>query len=111
MDHLLENKETIQKIKETGDTSYIYKKELDKAFFQHDMAYGDFKDFKRRTASDKFLRDKEFSISKNPKYDGYQRGLASMVYKFFNKKSVSLTNKSVSGSGVIIPLGFNEQLA
>ena len=111
MDHLLENKETIQKIKETGDTSYIYKKELDKACFQHDMAYGDFKDLARRTASDKVLRDKAFNIAKNPKYDGYQRGLASMVYKFFNKKSVSLTNKSVSGSGVIIPLEFNEQLA
>ena len=75
------NKERIQKFKETGDTSYIYKNELDKACFQHDMAYGDFKDLKRRTASDKVLRDKPFNIAKNPKYDGYQRGLASMVYK------------------------------
>ena len=48
------NKERIQKFKETGDTSYIYKNELDKACFQHDMAYRDFKDLKRRTASDKF---------------------------------------------------------
>ena len=55
------------------------------------MAYGDFKDINRRTASDKILRDKAFDIAKNPKYDGYQRGLASMVYKFFDKKS--------SGSG------------
>ena len=81
------NKERIQKFKETGDTSYIYKNELDKACFQHDMAYGDFKDIKRRTASDKILRDKAFNIAKNPKYDGYQRGLASMVYKIFNKNS------------------------
>ena len=51
------------------------------------MAYGDFKDLTRRTASDKILRDKAFNIAKNPKYDGYQRGLASMVYKFFDKKS------------------------
>ena len=51
------------------------------------MAYGDFKDLTRRTASDKVLRDKAFNIAKNPKYDGYQRGLASMVYKFFDKKS------------------------
>ena len=87
------NKERIQKFKETGDTSYIYKNELDKACFQHDMAYGDFKDLKRRTASDKILRDKAFNIAKNPKYDGYQRGLASMVYKFFDKKS--------KGSGVV----------
>ena len=56
------------------------------------MAYGDFKDLARRTASDKVLRDKAFNIAKNPKYDGYQRGLASMVYKFFDKKS--------AGSGV-----------
>ena len=77
------NKERIQKFKETEDTSYIYKNELDKACFQYDMAYGDFKDLKRRTASDNILRDKAFNIAKNPKYDGYQRGLASMVYKFF----------------------------
>ena len=54
--------------------------------FQHDMAYGDFKDLKRRTASDKVLRDKAFNIPKSPKYDGYQRGLTSRVYKFFDKK-------------------------
>ena len=50
------------------------------------MAYGDFKDLARRTASDKLLRDKVFNIAKNSKYDGYQSGLASMVYKFFEKK-------------------------
>ena len=50
------------------------------------MAYGDFKDLKKRTFSDKVLRDKAFKIAKNPKYDGYQRGLASMVYRFFDKK-------------------------
>ena len=49
------------------------------------MAYGDFKDLRRRTASDKVLRDKAFNITKNPQNDGYQRGLASMVYKFFHK--------------------------
>ena len=58
------------------------------------------KDLKSRTASDKILRDKEFNIAKNPKYDGYQRGLASIVYKFFDKKSASLTDKSVSGSSI-----------
>ena len=97
------NKERIQKFKETGDTSYIYKNELDKACFQNAMAYGDFKDLARRTASDKVLRDKAFNIAKNPKYDGYQRGLASMVYKFFDKKS--------KGSGANIPLEFIEKLA
>ena len=81
------NKERIQKFKETGDTSYIYKNELDNVCFQHDMAYGDFKDLKWRTFSDKVLGDKAFNIVKNPKYGGYQRGLASMVYKFFDKKS------------------------
>ena len=78
------NEERIQKFKETGD--YIYKNELDKACFQHDMAYEDFKDLPKRAVSDKVLRDKAFNISKNPRYDEYQRGLASMVYKFFNKK-------------------------
>ena len=77
------NKARIQKFKETGDTNYIYKNVLGKISFQHDMAYGDFKDLARRTASDKVLRDKAFNIAKNPKYDGYQRGLATMVYVFF----------------------------
>ena len=85
------NKERIQKFTETGDTSYIYKNELDKAYFQHDMAYGDFKDLARRTASDKILRDKAFNIAKNSKYDGYKDG-----YKLFDKKSASLPDKSVS---------------
>ena len=105
------NNERIQEFKETGDTIYIYKNELDKAYSQHDMAYGDFKDLKRRTASNNTLRDKAFNIAKNLKYDGYQRGLASMVYKLFDRKSTSLTDKYVSGIGVNTPLELNEQLA
>ena len=54
------------------------------------MAYGGFKDLARRTASNKFLRDKGFTIAKNPKYDGYQGGLASMVYNCFDKKLLHL---------------------
>ena len=80
-----QNKERIQKFKETGNTSYIYKNVLDKACFQHDMAYGNFKDLARRTASDKVLRNKAFNIAKNPKYDRYQRELASMVTIFLIK--------------------------
>ena len=91
------NKERIQKFKEARDTPHIYKNELDKGCFQRNMDYGDFKYSETRTTSDKVLKDKAFNIAKNPKYDGYQRGLASMVYKFFDKKS--------KGSGV------NEQLA
>ena len=63
------NKEKIQKFKETHDTKYIYKHELDKACFQQDTTDGDSKDLARRTASDKFLRDKAFNIAKNAKYD------------------------------------------
>ena len=85
----------------TGNAYFIYKNELDKACFQHDMAYGKSKDLVKRTQSDKVLRDKAFKIASDPKYDGYQRGLASMVYKFFDKKS--------SGSG--ITNGSNYQLA
>ena len=81
------NKERIKKFKERGDTDYTYKNELDKTCFQHDMAYGDFKDLKRKTFSDKVLRDKVFKLASDPKYDGYERGLASMVYKCFEKKS------------------------
>ena len=75
----IKNKKRIQKFKETEDTSYIYKIKLDKACFQHVIAYGDFKDLARRTTSDKILRNKVFNIAKNPKNNGYQRGLASMV--------------------------------
>ena len=78
---------------QTGNTNFIYKNELDKACFQHDMACGKSKHLAKRTQSDKVLRNKAFKIASDPKYDGYQRGLASMVYKFFDKKS--------SGSGVV----------
>ena len=105
-----ENKERVQKFKETGDTSYIYKNELDKACFQHDMAYGDFEDLPKRTASDKTLKDKPFNIAKNPKYDGYQRGLASMFYKFFDKKSTGSGRPSSSAS-LIVNNKENMQLA
>ena len=80
------NKERIEKFMQTGNTDFIYKNELDKACFQHDMAYGKSKDLVKRTQSDKVLKDKAFKIASDLKYDGYQRGLASMVYKFFNKK-------------------------
>ena len=92
------NKERIQKFNETGNTDYIYKNELDKACFQHDMAYGDFKDLAKRTFADKVLRDKAFKIASNQKYDGYQRGLASMVYKVFDKKSQGSGRHSSSTS-------------
>ena len=81
------NKERIEKFIQTGNTDFICKNELDKACFQHDMAYGKPKDLAKRTQSDKVLRDKASKIAIDPKYDGYQRGLASMVYKFFDKKS------------------------
>ena len=80
-------KERTQKFKQTGDSRYVYKNELDKACFQHYMAYGDFKDLKRRTAADNVLRDKAFNIAKIPKYDEYQRGLASQCFiKFLIKR-------------------------
>ena len=77
---------------QTENTDFLYRNELGKAFFQHDRSYGESKDLAKRTQPDKVLRDKAFKIASDPKYDGYQRGLASMVYKFFDKKS--------SGSGV-----------
>ena len=76
----LRNKERIKKFKQTRDTNYIYKNELDKACFQQDKAYGDFKDLKKRIIADKVLRDEAFKITSDQKYDEYQRGLATMVY-------------------------------
>ena len=92
-DPFTKNKERVQKFMQTGNTDFIYKNGLGKASFQHDMAYGKSQDLVRRTQLDKVLRDKAFKIASDPKYDGYQRGLASMVYNFFDKKS--------SGSGII----------
>ena len=81
------NKETIEKFMQTGNTDFSYKNELDKACFRHDMAYGKSKDFAKRTQSDKVLTDRAFKIASDPKYDDRQKGLASMIYKFFDKKS------------------------
>ena len=81
------NKKGKQKAKETADSRYIYQNQLGKACFQHDMYSGDFKDLPKRTASDKILRDKAFKIAKGPKCDGCQRRLASIFYKFFDKKT------------------------
>ena len=82
------HKERINKFMNTSDTKFIYRNELDQTCFQHDAAYNSSKDLVKRTQLDKILRDKAFNIAKNPSYDGYQRGLASMVYKFFDKKSM-----------------------
>ena len=81
------NKEIIEKFMQTGNTDFTYRNELDKACFQHDMAYGKSKDLVKRTQSDKVLKDKAFEIASELKHDGYQRGWASMVYKFCDKKS------------------------
>ena len=81
------NKQRIEKFMQIGNTDFIYKNEVDKASFHLDMAYGKRKDLVRRTQSDKVLRDQAFNIESDPKYDGCQRGLASMLYKFFDKKT------------------------
>ena len=76
----------------------LYKNELDKACFQHDMAYGKSKDLAKTTQWDKVWRDKAFKIAGDPKYDGYQRGLGSMFYTFFDKKP--------NGSGIANELNY-----
>ena len=100
------HKERIKEFKLTGYRRYIYRNELDKACFQHDSAYADHKDLINRTKADKVLRDKAYDIASNPEYDGYQRGLASMVYKFFDKKSMGsgfkkLKNTTKSNSSIL----------
>ena len=81
------NKERIEKFMQTWNTDFVKKNEFDKTCFQHDMTYGKSKDLAKRTQSDKVLRDKAFAVASDPKYDGYQRGLASIIYKFFDKNS------------------------
>ena len=97
------NKKKIQKFMQTGDTNDIYKNELDKASFPHDMASGKYKELQKRAQSNKVLKDKAFEIANNPRYDGYQKGLVSMTYKFFDKKS--------KGIGIKNEIKENEQLA
>ena len=98
--------ERIQNFKEIGNLKHIYKNELDKACFAHDAAYSDSKDLAKRTISDKIMKDRAYKIAINPRYDGYQRGLASMVFKVLDKKK---------GSGAIATskagASANEELA
>ena len=105
------NKKRIKRFKETEDLRYIYKNELDNDCFQHIMAYGEFKDFAKIRAADKVLRDKAFNIAKDPKYDGYQRGLAFMVYRFLDKKTAVSGVTKLANKFAIKSLLQNEQLA
>ena len=99
---LLDIKKELKSLNKQVDTRYIYRNDLDKACFQHDSAYADHKDLINRTKSDKVLRDKAYNIASNPEYDGYQRGLASMVYKFFDKKSMGSGVKKLKNSSLIL---------
>ena len=96
------HKQRIQKFKGTGDTNYIYKNEIDKPCFAHDAAYSNSKGLTKRTVAEKIFKNIAFNIAKDPEYDGYQRGLASMVYKLFDKKSSLLADRSGKGSGVTV---------
>ena len=96
------HKERIKEFKRTGDTRYIYRNELNKACFQHDSAYADHKDLINRSEADKVLKDKAYDIASNPEYDSHQRGLASMVYKFFDKKSMGSGINTIKSSSSIL---------
>ena len=96
----IKNKDRIEKFIQTGNKNFVYKNDLDKACFQHDIAYGKYKDLTERIQSDKFLRDEAFEIANNSKHNAYWRGLGSMVYRFFDKKTTgsgvaTLANKSM----------------
>ena len=96
------HKERIKEFKRTGVACYIYRNKLDKACFQHDSAYADHKDLINRTEADKVLRDKAYDIASNPEYVGYQRRLASIVYKFFDKRSTGSGFKKLKNSSSIL---------
>ena len=93
------HKERIKELKQTGDTRLLYRNELDKACFKRDAAYAKYKDVENRLISDQKLRNSAYEIASNPKYDGYQRGLASMVYKFFDPKVAPFSKKTMLGKG------------
>ena len=93
------HKERIKEFKRIGDTRLLYRNELDKACFKHNAAYAKYKDVENRLISDQKLRDSAYDIAGNPKYDGYQRGLTSMVYTFFDSKVALLDKKTMSGKG------------
>ena len=79
--------EKIKKFRETGNLKHIYRNELDETCFAYNAAYSDSKDLAMRTYSDKILKGRVCEFARNRKYDGYKRGLASRVYKFFDKKT------------------------
>ena len=88
--HLLKTKKRLRssgKLETRLNWKFIYKNNLDKACFQHDMFYGKYKGLTKKTQSGNVLREKLFEIASNPRFDGYQRGLASLVYRFLEKKS------------------------
>ena len=98
--------ERIQKFRETYNLKHLYRNESDKACFAHDSTYSDSKDLAKTTVSDTILKDRAYEIARNCNYDGYQRPLASTIYKFFDKKTRSggiVTSKA----GIIV----NEKLA
>ena len=109
MDHLQKRKKDYKNKKKTGDSRDIYF-----ACFQYDMACGNYKDLTARTTSDKILHNKAFNITKNTKYDGYQRGLVSMVYRVFDKKTAGgvakLSNKSAVKNENILNKKLAEEL-
>ena len=106
MHHLLSINKVFKSLKKL-EIQTLYNNELDKACFAHDAAYSDSKDLIKRTVANKTLKNRAFDIAKDPKYDGYQRGLASMVYKFFDKKIQRKWLKHVNTK--LIPQ--NQQLA
>ena len=98
-DPFTRHKERIKEFKRTGHTRLLYRNELDKACFKHDAAYAKYKDVENRFISDQKLKHSAYGIASNPKYDGYQRGLASMVYEIFDSKVAPLDKKTMSRKG------------
>ena len=95
MNHLLNIVKELKKLREAGNLKHLYSNKLDNACFAHDTAYSDSIGLAKRTISDKFLKERAYEIARNPKYDGYQRALPSMVYNLFYGK------KTGSGASII----------
>ena len=103
-------KKIIQKFKETGDSTYIYQNELEKACFQRDISHGDFQELTRRAVPDQIIIDKLSNIAKNPKYYQCTEGLASMASNFFDKTVFGSSIKTANISAKNQQQNYTNQL-
>ena len=108
--HFTKHRERIQKFREIGNSKHLHRNELDKICFAYDAAYPHSKDLAKKTVSDKILKDTAYENARNPKYNGCERPLASMVFKFFDKKAGTGGNSNEELAAELQKLGINKSI-